>query len=266
MPPSATPSAIRHKSSTICPFFLLTFYFLLSPLLFASTPPATNNNKTSDVRSILDQHIQANGGRSNLAAINTLTQRGYIEGNEGNRRIIIARKRPNRIRINISDSNLRLVIGYDGNTVWHYYEQGAQRVSRDEQNAQFTIIKRDSPFWLPILEPENPLYRYTLLSNTEINGRDQFHIEVTIAGLPGTECYYIDTETFLLTRRVVTEPEDNPAVTTTDYSDYQRVSGVLFPHRLDTSSANGMATMIIERIQTNTGLFDNYFTRPDNLP
>ncbi len=104
-------------------------------------------------------------------------------------------------------------------------------------------------------------YQLELKGIEPIDGQDAYQVEVTGPdGQKGTEFY--STETGFKIREMQTREGPNGTITlTTDYGDYQEVSGILFPHTLKVSGMMPIPmTMNVTDIQVNTGIDDSEFS------
>ncbi|WOO41281.1 LolA family protein [Rubellicoccus peritrichatus] len=214
---------------------------------------------------ILDQHVEAMGGRGAIQEIKTVSMRGVTTSKSGeDRRIFLVRKLPNKIRLNLDSNNVELVVGYDGSNVWYYYDRQGNITAPEDRVSEFESIRRDSPFWLPITQFEKAEYKITRLPDETIDEAKCYVFQVEIPDL-GTERYFVDQSTLLAKKREVDEINDDGSVekTTTLYNDYEATGGVQFPMSMETIGEDGASVIIkFDSVKINKGIFDSYFRKP----
>ncbi len=231
----------------------------LFPILFVSLQATVDDPA---LEALLERHIEALGGRVAMQSIKTLRESGLIiSADEKDKKLLLVRKRPNLIRLNIIADEIRLIVGYDGKEVWYYYDFHGERKSPEEKHEELSAIKRDSFFWPPPSEFEDTAYHFEQLEDEEINGKSQYVVKLTIEGMPGHELFYLDQNTMMISRRTVFAGDETTIIT--DYSAYRLVNGVRMPYRMETTSDKGKTvTITMDSIKANKGVFDSYFEKP----
>lgn len=241
----------------------------LTPLLaFLLFSPAYGYVEDRELEYILNQQVEAMGGRGAIQEISTISMRGTTTGESGNeRRLLLVRKLPNKIRLNLTSDDVKLVVGYDGSEVWYYYDQQGKIITPEKKIKEFESIRRDAAFWLPIVQFEKADYKISRLPDETIEDKKYYVFQADIDGL-GTERYYLDQSTFLPMRREIDEinEEGETETTLTTYGDYQVTDGVQFPMWMQTVGKDGTSVKIeFDRISINKGIFDSYFKKPRGI-
>lgn len=232
---------------------LLAYYILL-----LCTVLAYGKVNDPELEKILNKHVEAMGGRAAMGDIRTLMIDGLME--EAAKRVLVARKRPNLVRINILDDKERLIVGYDGKETWVVLEVRGNRLKPEGVDASGSNLERFSFFWLPPSDFENPDYRFRRLEDTVVNGKENYTMEVKIAGFTGHEVYCIDKETFMITKREIIPENDQD--TTVYLSAYRLIAGVRMPHIMTTITGKKKSIMEVRSIKVNEGLYSSYFEAP----
>jgi outer membrane lipoprotein-sorting protein len=249
------------KTLTVCAlgFFLLSLIIL----------PASNLNaqekevKKSDPKAlkILDESIEAMGGRKLLETIKDTTITGSMElitmGMEGS--LTIYSKEPDKMRIDIEIMGMTITQAYDGEMAWMINPQtGANEEMPEQMTDDF---KRDAMGNEIMLYPEkhNIVYTYKGIEKLE----DKDHHVLTQIHPDGWEAtMYIDTETNL-TYKVVAMTTNQMGVdveTETFTTDYTKIDGMMVAHTMTTyQDGEEFMTMTLTEIKLNSGLEDSLF-------
>lgn len=212
---------------------------------------------------VLTRMINALGGRRALSAIRDTTMRGSVELAPSGitAAIIVRRKEPDKLRIDLDVSGMTIAMGFDGRAGWiaDPYAEAIQEMeeSRSRDLAHQALGNR------ALLEPGQLGISYALRANERFNGREYIALEQALAD-GHRITFFLDPETFLpykaKTRAVGRSGEEVDIETY--YSDYREVGKVVIAHAIRTVQ-NGVEAqrLTIAEVVRNTGLDDSLFQR-----
>jgi hypothetical protein len=127
---------------------------------------------------------------------------------------------------------------YDGQTAWMNNPQGGEL--QELPPAAITALQSRIDFGLDLLKVPDMEY-LSLKGTKKMDGLEVFHLQYDSPVVPLTD-FYVDTESFVLIRKDVTrEWEGEKTVTTTNYSDYKIINGLLIAHSRETVMEGGSA-------------------------
>ena len=220
---------------------------------------------------VIEKSITAQGGRAALLKLKSRTMTGamVLQTPQGEiaGTIDVYTKAPNKTRSVIKLDLSQFGAGpvaidqrFDGAAGWVIDPlQGDRDVTGNQLENQ-----KNGAFPTPMLGYKERGVTATLLPNQKVAGRDMFVLEFKPKS-GSTVKNYIDAETFLITRTVVTVnvPQVNADVeSTVDVSDYRAVDGVKIPFKTQLSSSVQNYTITIAKVEHNTDLDDKMFAKP----
>jgi hypothetical protein len=220
---------------------------------------------------VIEKTLTAAGGRAALMKIHSRTMTGTIvlttPAGEISGAIEIYNKAPNKSRSVIKLDLTQFGAGpvaidqrFDGTAG---YVMDPLQGDRDVTGNQLENQKNGS-FPSPLLDYKEHGVTATLLPKEKVDGRDAFVLE--LAPKAGSKIKnYIDAETYMLVRSVVTVnvPQLNADVeSTVDVSDFRAVDGVKLPFVTKLSSSVQNYTVTIAKVEQNTDIDDTMLKKP----
>lgn len=234
--------------------FLLTG-ILIGPLLVADDSAQLNR--------ILAGVLEANGGREQIDSARTLRVVGKIESGEVTYDFILLKKRPNLVRVTLRHMGRVIDSGHDGKQAWRQTRHGnyseVEILSPDEASAMLSELTFDGPL---IGEAPDISRRY-LAGEERIDRVNYYRVVVESANTRST--HYIDSRTFreLKTVSERTLEDGSERITTSYYSEYNRLGSIWLAHRIERIQSDGSTEIIrVEDAQLNPGIFDSAFAVP----
>ncbi len=231
--------------------------------------PSSQSLPTVD--QILDKYIHAVGGRKKIETLKTLTITGTREMRNGMdasqvEQMETYRKSTGKLLMNFKAGENSSSQAFDGATGWRKFNGRVSAIS----GADLLGAKRDADFYKDIYFKEQ-YPKLSVVGLQKINGRDAFVIEATFAethparamfGIQNEKLYF-DTQSRLLIRRSMeyrTALGGLPEVT--DYADYRKIKGVLFPFTIRLSRPPLTVTQKFSEIKINAPIEDKLFEMP----
>lgn len=214
---------------------------------------------------IVAKYVAKIGGMEKIQAIKSLRQTGKLTGGGGFEAVItLENKRPKMVRSDFTLQGMTAVSAYDGQAGWKISpfegKKDPESLSEDEMKGMID----DSDFDDSLINYKARGNKVEYVGTDTVEGSDVFKLKVTLPS--GTvKTYFMDTDYYvpikIETKRTVRGAE---VETETILGDYKEVSGVYFPHSLE-SGAKGSpykSTVTIEKIEANVPLDESRFARP----
>lgn len=210
--------------------------------LEALTPP-----EGLTARKVIEDYIQALGGRERLAAVRSLktVSSANVQGMDLSVETIQAA--PARLAVTVSmGGNVMMETKFDGEK-GAFSQMGQTQPMPEEMAAQMKVEARLFPELYFAEEGIEP----TLTGMEMLDGKKAYVVEVPLSG--GKQIMYFDAETGLKLRQV-SERE------TTDFADYREVEGIRFPFSITVSgSMPAPLAMKVQSIELNTDIPEEAF-------
>jgi outer membrane lipoprotein-sorting protein len=205
---------------------------------------------------IVGKHLAAKGGLERLKAITTIRQTTEMVREGTTMRMVVAAKRPNLTRQELTVNGKTIVQIFDGTSAWmiNPFMGSTEPVALTGPEADMT--REQSTFDSPLVDYQGRGTTVEIVGTEEVGGRRAHHLKVT-SKTGQIQHVYIDTETFLESR-VTTE---TPKGTVDQYfSDFRDVNGVKIPFAIKTNvAAMGAIDIKVLKVEVNPALDDSLF-------
>ena len=245
------------------------FQMVASIALLLTTPGiAKAQSPTPDVDTIIARHIDARGGAPALRAIRSLVFDHGLRsepGHVGSGNSVMMLMRPYYKLVGHPQRDPGFMEGDDG-AAWEWYRDPGIVVrtvgSASEALRHFTDV--DGPF----LDYREKGSRAALVGLATIGGRPAYQVRLTLLDGDVTD-NFIDRQTYLIlaTRHTAqVHAFGRPVTSETRFSDYRRVSGILFPFKVEgveIATGRVMETMQWGSIDANVDIPERWFSPPD---
>lgn len=279
-PGSATPPD-SHRSSRRAsrsggapsrgwPYILLTLVLLGG--LWAVLGPgwkgarSTPGEGPQTLERLLQSVVQIQGGPEILRSIGSLRCLGTLTLGGETYDFTLLKKRPQFIRITYQLPDLRVSTGWDGQVAWREEESSRKflRATGVLDGAERDALIRDARFDNPLIRLDGNLDGLRYLGRFSYDGRSYHRIEVTTPGLAQPEYVLLDPDTYHDTIHLQTDPATGQPLEIR-FSDFRALpSGLVLPFLIERRRAGQVEwTIRIARIETNLGLPDSIFTKPE---
>src|SRR6266404_5910158 len=205
-------------------------------------PPATEALSSTEslptVEQILDKYIQAMGGRKKIDKLQTLTIRGTRETKNGTdspstEHLEIYRKTPNKLLLNFTSSGNSSSQAFNGTAGWRRSNGRVSPIG----GAYLLCAKRDADFYKDVNFKEQ--YRkLEVIRKENVGGHRVFVIEATFAethpartmfGIQSEKLFFDAQSGYLIRRFMEYRTPLGGLPEATDYVDYRKINGVMFP-------------------------------------
>ena len=224
-----------------------------------STPEIKPADPKANVEAILNQYVQALGGRDVLERVTTRVMKGTLIAQGGMKAPLeVCEKAPNKTLTIFRAPHGTNQMGFDGAIGWTKTpEQGL----REETGQQLDFIKSEAEFYKELKLKER-YSKLTLLGLALLENREAYVIEAAPPrGQP--EKLYFDRQTGLLVRMdVVPNPGQEKMQMQMYFEDYRAVDGVKLPFAIRRARTGFTWTYQYDEIKLNTPLDDSRFNKP----
>ena len=203
---------------------------------------------------VMDQYIEALGGREALKNIHDVKQTAHVEMNGQKLTIETYREKPDKMTTRMMmNGRLMQEQAFDGEKATvNAMGQSRQVTGKQLESLEFEAIMHK------FLKYGELGVQLSLEGMEEVKGNPAYEVKIT--NPDGVVRYeYFDTQTGLKVKSKQTINSQQGEITQSEtYSGYQEVAGVQFPYRIDVSGMRSM-TMEVESIEVNQGIDPEIF-------
>jgi len=212
------------------------------------------------VQKVIDEFLQAQGGKKALAQIRTETLAGSLieesSGRTGSWSLIT--RTPNRFYLEIIAGPDRTVEAFNGMSAWGQNSPEAAGTLTGEAAKEAEASGR---YWNNrFADPDKSRLTVQMVGIEKVRGRDAYHVQAQPG--PGiTREVFFDARTHLIVREA---PKAGEQI---DYADYRPVNGIQMPFRLEVhlgGQAGGHEYKVtVTRAELNARVDDSVFDFPN---
>lgn len=211
-----------HRHATI-PLLLLFALLLVAP--------AASQDGASELDQLVAKHLEARGGVEAIKAIQSMKVTGALEAQGMELPLVLERQRPNRFRMEMDMQGMKTITAFDGEMAWGANPMAGQTEPGELEGAQATAVANQADLDGPFVDTAAKGITLELVGKEAVGDRQAFHIKVTHKE-GATESAFLDTETFLQIKSVITADfgmgESEVEVT---FDEWVEVEGVKMPAR-----------------------------------
>ena len=231
----------------------------------------TSSESLPTVDQILDKYFLAIGGRKRIEKLETLTMRGTREMRNGadvpsTEQLEVLRKAPNKLLMNFSTSGNSSSQAFNGTTGWRKFNGRVNAIVGPD----LVGAKRDADF-LKDFKFKEQYPRLVIIGREKIAGREAFVIEATFAethpartmfGIASEKLYFDVLSGLLIRRYMEYQTPLGVLPEATDYLDYRKKDGMMFPFIIRLSRPPLVVTQKLFEIRINAPVDDAIFEIP----
>jgi len=217
------------------------------------------------VDDVVAAYIEARGGAERLRGVRTLRMTGklLLPGIEAP--LVLELKRPDKVRTEFTIEGRPSVRAYDGNIAWLLAPvPGVPPQAMPEDQAEEVKAQADVDL-SPLVNPEAKGFTVELAGRETLPEGEVW--KLVVFGGPGSpRSLFVSTDSHLVVRtEEVRTMDGQPVDFVTEVTDYHKVDGLAYPHRLRSGPRDdpeAWQTVEIERIDVNPPLDDARFSPP----
>ncbi|MEM5314585.1 hypothetical protein [Paraburkholderia sp. JHI869] len=218
---------------------------------------------------IVEKNVDARGGLDAWRKVQTMIWSGHVDSANApapDLPFILAMKRPNKTRFEVTVFNQKSVRVFDGRQGWKLGPNGmGSATPRPYSMDEVTSARDEQVIDGLLIDHEAKGVGVTLEGTEQVGGRSAYRLA---ARLPSgvTRHVWIDAQTFLDVQvdHQVRTPQGKTVVVLVDYSDFRDVEGLQIPLKIEsgTVASDKKDTLTIDKVSLNPALDDGIFTRP----
>jgi outer membrane lipoprotein-sorting protein len=221
-------------------------------LLLATAGPAAA--QTAD--EVVTQHLNAIGGLAKLKSISTIRQTSEMTRDGTTMTVVIASKRPNLARQELSIQGKTIVQVFDGTTAWMINPFTGSTDPVALTGPEEELSRDQATFDSPLVDYKARGTTVELVGTEDAAAKKVHHLKVT-SKTGRVQDIYIDASTGLQTR-VVTQTYQGAVDQT--FSDFKEVDGVKMPFTIRTQVGTiGLIDIKVVKAEINPPLDDSLF-------
>src|SRR4030095_4307251 len=221
--------------------------FMASHLIFSQT-----FKEVKTAQDVIDNYIEAVGGKSALEEVKTIRMKGSIEGmGQGASLNIFFSNDYFYLEISSAMFQMKQAADYNNKKVWSVFGSSTKDMTSQELAKSKKNI--ESALWQYVLNPEKFGIKYEMLQNEKVNGNDVYVIDFKTDDSVVSTNYY-DTKTFMKLRQVSGSDDS-------EYSDIREVgsSKVKMPYAIKNQSGD----VVFSEIKLNEKFDKKLLKKPE---
>jgi hypothetical protein len=233
-------------------------------LAVAGLAPVVAGAQTVD--EIVAKHLEARGGASRIAAIESLRMTAKARAQGGREAVVVREvKRPDRFRLEFTSQGVTGVYAYDGEQGWRVSPFDGEFEPETMRPEGGRAAIDGGEIGGPLADWRAKGHLVELVGRESLEGREAWKLKVTLKN--GDARYlYLDARSFLQLRTEAPRTvAGRPIEVEATYGDYQKTAGVLFPREI-TIGVKGRPprlTILVQSVEVNPVLDDARFRMPD---
>ncbi|WP_269538891.1 hypothetical protein [Cerasicoccus fimbriatus] len=218
-----------------------------------------------DLHDLQIRYREARADASAYLKINSITVKGTLEQDGRSMAFELTQRSSGEVRYTLDTPDGTVTQVYDGEDGWRWIAGQPSLGVRKLTPQQLRFFLLNNSFLTPFDSPDS--FRLTTsYKGLELNEQNIPEHHVRLEGYAHGDVLdvWIDANSFVESRRAYA-PEEGTTPLVTEFSDYERMDGLLVP-RLVKTSFNGkvIAEAKLEKVVRNSGMLSFYFTKPSS--
>jgi hypothetical protein len=241
---------------------------LLGVLFTTCSPPSTpsSSSSSSPVDEIVASHLAARGGKDRIQALRSIRETGTVTASDGRvARVVREILRPGLFRLEFTYQGTTSVFAHDGKAGWQIAPLQGQfepQAMPPEADAAGGVDQRDIEG--PLVDWKKKGHVVELVGRESLAGAEVDKLKTVLRG--GVVRYdYVDVASHMVVRSDVPRLVRGHRVEMqTTFSDFRKVSGIVFPHLLEihVKDRPQILKIVVEQIELDPQLDPASFQMP----
>jgi outer membrane lipoprotein-sorting protein len=216
------------------------------------------------VEEIIAKSIDARGGMRKIKSVQSQRLSGHISVGAAEGTIRIERKRPGKLREEITLEEKTLIRATNGKTGWMINPFSGSSDPEPLSADDFRLITQQADFDRPLVDYKDKGNQVELVDREKLDDKEVYKLKVTLKD--GEIRYdYIGVASSLELKwegRVVRNGNDFPAESF--FRDYRSVDGLMYPFLIESDSPGnaGAQKIVFDKVELNPPLDDIRFEQP----
>lgn len=221
------------------------------------------------VDQIVEKNVEARGGLDAWRKVQTMIWSGHVDSANApapDLPFVLAMKRPNKTRFEVTVFNQKSVRVFDGRQGWKLGPNGMGSATPRPYSMEEATSARDEQVIDGLLiDHAAKGVSVTLEGKDQVGGRDAYRLAATLpSGV--TRHVWVDARTFLDVQidRQVRTPLGQTVLVLVQYTDFRSVDGLQMPLSIVSGAvaSDKKDKLTIDKVSLNPALDDGIFTRP----
>ena len=236
---------------------------LLSIVPSVGKPARIDAAQSVTVDDVIAKNLAARGGAEKLRTVKSVRLTGVISAQGLEMPMTSWAMRPNRFRRETKFQDQKIVMAFDGQTVWGINPMTGSTAPQEVTGPQADLTRDEATFDPLFLTYKDQGHTIELVGTEAVDGTDAYHLKVTKKN-GSIEHYDLNAATALEMRTVTTlERNGMTAEVTTDLGDYQTVDGMQVAFSMKQSiRGNVVAQVKWQKVEFNVPMEDDLFRMP----
>ena len=237
--------------------------FLLAMILLWTLPLLGQT-----VEEVIAKSIDSRGGIRKIKSIQSQRLSGHITVGDAEGTILIERKRPGKLREEITLEGKTLIRATNGKTGWMINPFSGSSDPEPLSADDFRLVTQQADFDRPLVDYKAKGNQVELVGRDKLDDKEVYKLKVTLKG--GEIRYdYVGVASSLELKwegQVVRNGSDYPAESF--FRDYRSVDGLMYPFVIESDSPGnaGAQKIVFDKIELNSPLDDARFEQPAAAP
>jgi len=255
------PTLTAAKSASNIKFMsrkLLFFLLLIAPI----TPLCAQS-----VDDIVASYIKARGGLDKIKAVDTERVTGSISlGPDAESTFVLERKRPLKLRMEITVNGQTLIRTFDGKSSgWTYNPFTPDPAVKPMTEEEIRGVQEEADFDGPFIDYKAKRNQLEFVGKQDVLGKPAYKVKLTNKN-GDVSSFYFDASTGLLLKWEGTRKVNDKDVPWESYfHDFREVGGVKYPFLIESDAPGTDQSQRInaEKIEANIPIVDARFEKPN---
>jgi hypothetical protein len=216
-------------------------------------------SQDATVQDIIENYCRARG-EEKFAKLQSYQMEGIRVRNDV-MPVFYYRTRPNMYMMKFDLGDMTAYRVYDGEIGWYTAPWRGVVNPEELQKEASEAIAGSSDFDDPLASWKAKGNNLKLIGDEQVEGKNHFVIEMELNTSGLTSLYYIDKETYLLTKIKMIRPRgEQNVVNEILYSDYRSVNGIMFPFIIEEyTNGSRVVTSEFDEVILNPFLPDDFY-------
>ena len=220
---------------------------------------------TPSVDEIVSRYIEARGGLKKIRAVQSLRETGRVVAGASHEALVVRElKRPNRSRFEITQQGVTGVFASNGTKGWKMspFDGDTAPTPLSPEAVQEAVEQADVEG--PLVDWKAKGHQIELAGRETVGAHQAYKIKMTLKS-GATRYEYIDSKTFYRVRADSTRTLRGALTKVTmTFDDYQKTSGLAFPHLVEVETEGRPQTMrvVVDKVEVNPPIDDARFEQP----
>lgn len=240
----------------------------VSALVLAQAPAATADSSLG-TDEIVAKNAEARGGTDAWRKVMSMLWVGHVDSPNApapNLPFVLALKRPDRTRFEITALNQMIVHVFDGREGWKVRPSGSGGPDvRPYTSDEVKFARDEQVIDGPLLDHAAKGISVALEGTDKVEGRDAYRLSLRLPS-GATRHVWVDAQNFLDVKydREARGPSGRPATIEVMYRDFKDVDGVRIPFVIESGAVgtDKKDRLVIDKVSLNPPLDNSTFAKP----